>query len=482
MKLFKKMFVSLLGLGLGLSASAPIIETVSAQETVTIRVAYKDDGPSNENSVSYYNQLAANLLEAKGLDVQFELVELAQGDYSEKLSLLLNSGDIPDLIYFQGGDQAISEQGLLEDLRPYIEESEYLKDIIQPHNVSRLENYPYLLWVKPIDYKVPVIRQDIVESLETGQAVLDNPTVENYKALFEEIVESGQADYAVTVAGNIVELDFIFNHAFGVTQEWLPTDEGYINSKVSEQEKNKLAFYHELYESGLLDNEYLTKQWDTKEDAFYNGQAAVVVGTNGKVVDFYNSRIKEVNGEEAGLVILPPAKGESQGFGSSDITKESRGLAISAISENKEIVFEILDYLASPEGQQFDRLGFEGTHYTIVDDKIELTDAYYGEWYSRYWEPVEMDFTLPISETTPMLSEPGQLSQELANEYFAENNAFILPQDMVAEIDAMNNLYREYSADIITGRLEIDAFDEFVEKWYEAGGSRLTEMANETVQ
>ena len=93
-----------------------------------------------------------------------------------------------------------------------------------------------------------------------------------------------------------------------------------------------------------------------------------------------------------------------------------------------------------------------------------------------------MDFTLPISETTPMLSEPGQLSQELANEYFAENNAFILPQDMVAEIDAMNNLYREYSADIITGRLEIDAFDEFVEKWYEAGGSRLTEIANETVQ
>lgn len=482
MKLFKKMFVSLLSLGLGVSASAQVLETASAQEPVTIRVAYKDDGPSNENSVTYYNQLAANLLEAKGLEVQFELVELAQGDYSEKLSLLLNSGDIPDLIYFQGGDQPIAEQGLLEDLRPYIENSEYLKDIIQPHNESRLENYPYLLWVKPIDYKVPVIRQDILESLESGQTLLDDPTVENYKALFEEVVELDEVDYAITVAGDIVELDFIFNHAFGVTQDWLPTDDGYVYSKVSEQEKAKLGFYNELYEAGLLDNEYLTKQWDTKEDAFYNGQAAVIVGTNGKVVDFYNSRVKEVNGEEAALVVLPPATGESQGFGSTDITKESRGLAISAISENKEVVFEILDYLASPEGQQFDRLGFEGTHYNVMDDVIELTEDYYGEWYSRYWEPVNTEFSLPISEDTPMLSEPGLLSQEMASEFFIENNAFILPQEMVAELDAMNNLYKEYSADIITGRLPIDAFDEFVEKWYEAGGNRLTELANDTVQ
>jgi len=482
MKLVKKIVVSLLGLGLGLSTSAQVLETVSAQEPVTIRVAYKDDGPSNENSVAYYDQLSANLLEAKGLDVQFELVELAQGDYSEKLSLLLNSGDIPDLIYFQGGDQPIADQGLLEDLRPYIEESEYLKDIVLPHNESRLENYPYLLWVKPIDYKVPVIRQDILNSLESGQALLENPTIENYKALFEELVASTEADYAVTVAGDIVELDFIFNHAFGITQDWLETENGYINSKVSEQEKEKLAFYAELYEAGLLDNEYLTKQWDTKEDAFYNGQAGVVVGTNGKVVDFYNSRIIEVNGEEAELVVLPPATGESQGFGSIDITKESRGIAISAISENKEVVFEILDYLASPEGQQLDRLGFEGTHYNIADDTIELSDAYYAEWYARYWEPVDAEFALPINENTPMLSEPGLLSQEMANDFFKENNAFILPQDMVAELDAMNNLYKEYSADIITGRLSIDAFDEFVEKWYEAGGNRLTELANETIQ
>lgn len=456
-------------------------ETTEDGKTV-IKVAYKDDGPSNESAVKYYDTLAENLAEDEGLEVEFELVEVAQGDYAEKLSLLLNSGEIPDLIYFQGGDQQIANQELLEDLRPYIEDSEYLKDSLQPHNQLRLDNYPYLLWVKPIDYKVPVVRADVLNSLPSSEALLADPTPENYKAFFTDLVESGDADYAVTVAGDISELDFIFENAFGINKTWLESDDGYVFSKVSDDEKEKLAFYKELYDEGLLDNQYLTKQWDTKEDAFYNGEAGLIVGTNGKVVDFYNSRVKEVNGDEAELAILPPAKGVYQGFGASDITKESRGLAISALSPNKDLVFDILDYLASPEGQELDRLGIEGEHYEIVGDQIELTDAYYTDWYARYWEPVASDFSMPISEDTPMLSAPAVESMELANEYFAQDNAFILPQDMISQWDAMENLYREYSADIITGKLPIDAFDEFVEEWYAAGGTQLTELANETIE
>lgn len=40
---------------------------------------------------------------------------------------MLLGGDIPDLIYFQGGDEQMAEQNLLEDLTPYIENSAYIK-------------------------------------------------------------------------------------------------------------------------------------------------------------------------------------------------------------------------------------------------------------------------------------------------------------------------------------------------------------------
>lgn len=455
---------------------------VDEEGNTVIKVVFKDDGPSNPEAVKFYDALEVALKEAKDLNVSFELVEVAQGDYAEKLNLLLYSGEIPDLIYFQGGDEQIANQGLLEDLTPYIEKSENLKGILQPHNVTRLANYPYLVWVKNIDTKVPVVRTDFLEQTTAGQALLQEPTVDNYTTFFEELVAKGLVQNGVTVAGDIAELDFIFNSAFGVTQTWLEQDGQYVYKKVSEAEKNKLAYYNELYTKGLLDNQYLTKAWDTKEDAFYNNVTGVIVGTNGKVVDFYNSRQQQVNGEAAALTVLPPAKGESQGYTATSVTKETRGLAISSQSPNKDLVFEILDFLASQEGLKFDALGYEGTHYTLEGDTVKLTDDYYANWYARYWEPANADFGVAISEETPLLSEAGTKSTQAATTFYSEDNNFPIPTDMISQWDAMENLYKEYAADIITGKKPIDSFEEFVTEWNAAGGEQLTQYANENIK
>lgn len=455
---------------------------VDGDGNTVIKVVFKDDGPSNPDAVKYYDALAEALKKDKDLDVKFELVEVAQGSYAEKLNLLLYSGEIPDLIYFQGGDEQIAGQDLLEDLTPYIEKSEHIKNVLQPHNKTRLENYPYLLWIKNIDNKVPVVRTDFLEQTTAGKALLQDPTVDNYTAFFEEVMAKGLTKNGVTVAGDIAELDFIFNNAFGVTTSWVNEGGSYIYKKVTEAEKNKLQYYSELYKKGILDNQYLTKAWDTKEDAFYNNETAVVVGTNGKVVDFYNSRQKEVNGETAAVTILPPAKGVAQGYGATSVTKETRGLAISSQSPNKELVFEILDYLASPAGLKFDSLGYEGVTYNTNGDTVELTPDYYANWYARYWEPVGADFGVKVSESTPLLSAPAQASQKAVADYYLEDNNFTIPEEQISNWDAMENLYKEYAADIITGKKSIDAFDEFVTKWNEAGGEQLTKTANDTIK
>jgi putative aldouronate transport system substrate-binding protein len=447
-------------------------------DPVTIRTVIKDVSASNPMYTQYFDALEAALLEHEGLNVNFEIVELAQGNYAENLNLLLLGGDIPDLIYFQGGDQPIAAQGLLEDLRPYIENSKYLKNIMMEHNVKRIENYPYLLWIKPVTPKVPVVRADWFGELSTGKALLDNPTVDNYYAFFKELVDSGKAKkYAITVAGDLAEINFIFNEAFGITSTWLKKDDGtYEYSLVSEAEKNKLAFYNKLYKEGLFDNEYMTKQWDTKEDAFYKGDAGVVVGTAGKVIDLYEARMKELNGEQAGLVVLPPAKGVAQGFGATDVTKESRGFAISAVSKHKDVVFRVLDFLASPEGQTLDRLGFEGQHYNLVDGKAVLTDAFYSEWYASFWEPIELNTSIPVEGS--MLGATAQEALEMPAKYFKEDNNFAIPEEHVATWDALTNLYKEYAADFITGKKPISDFGKFVDAWYANGGKEITEYAN----
>lgn len=452
-----------------------------SDESVVLKVAYKDDGPSNETSVEYYEALSELLKEEKDLDVTFDLIEVAQGDYAEKLSLLLNSGEIPDIIYFQGGDRQIVNQDLLEDLTPYVEESEYIKDSLGGHNKTRLENYPYLLWIKNVDYKVPVVSKNLFETVN-GEELLSNPSLDNYKEFLTKVKDESDADYAITAAGSIDELNSVFEMALGITESWLEEDGELVYKHVSEKEKARLSFYQELYEEGLLDKGFLTKKWDTKEDAFYNGESAVIVGTNGPVIDFYNNRMMQVNGDEAEIVVLPPASGESQGYGAMDVTKESRGLAISAISEHKDVAFQVLDFLGSPEGQVLDRFGLEGVHYQIDNDEITLTDEYYTEWESRYWEPADLDIPYDLNPDTPLLTEPGINSSELAREYFSEDNTFIIPEEMSTNWDAMNNLYLEFSADVITGKESIDNFDDFVSQWYKLGGEELTELAKENVK
>lgn len=454
-------------------------------DPVTLKIVYKDEGTANPVSVKFFETLEKALKEDEGLNVKFELVDLAQGSYAENLNLLLLGGTIPDIIYFQGGDQQISEQGLLEDLTPYIEQSKYVKDIIEPHNATRMASYPYLLWIKPLASKTPVVRADWLNAMDSSKALLENPTIDNYYAFFKELVEKkpggDKPGYALTAAGDIAEINFIFNSAFGLDTTWLKKDDGtYEYSKVSQNEKEKLAFYNKLYNEGLLDAQFITKQWDTKEDAFYKGDAAVITGTAGKIIDLYDGRMKELNGDGANLVVLPPAKGVAQGFGATDVTKESRGLAISSQSKHKDVAFQVFDYLASPKGQMLDRLGFENEHYTVADGQIELNDKYYSEWYARFWEPLEMKSETPLK--TPLLGEPGTSSLQAAADFYTEDNNFIIPEQYIANWDAMNNLYKEYATDFITGKKNLSEFDKFVEAWNAAGGTDITKYANENIK
>ncbi len=488
-KLLAVLLVLLMAFNLAACSSKPVEQTVApageasnAQETVTIKMVMKDVSPTDPIMTKYFGKVE-EALAADGKNIKIELVEMPAGNYSEKLNLMLLGGEIPDLIYFQGGDEQMAEQGLLEDLRPYVEESEYLKDILYPHNVERLENYPYLLWVKPVGSKVPVVRTDWFDTMETASALQADPSVDNYYNFLKEMKEkdltSGGPKYGITVAGNLFEINQVFNQAFGLTSTWLNNGGTYEYSKVSENEKQRLAFYADLYKEGIFDKEYLTKKWDTKEQAFYDNEVGVIIGTSGKVVDIYDGKMIKTNGDAAKLTVLPPAKGQGQGYMPVDTTKESRGFAISAVSEHKKEVFEILDFMASPAGQKLDRLGFEGEHYNVVDGKIEVTPKA-QEWYAIFWEPAVIPFEADLA--TPLLGDAARASLEMADEYYTADINFKVPADMTPNWDAMENLYKEYSADIITGKKSIDAFDEFVTKWYEAGGEDVTAYANEVLK
>lgn len=461
------------------AAALALVAGAALAQPVTIRLASKDLLTTNPADVAHIERIEAAMA-AAGTEIDVEIVDLPGSGYADALGVMLLSGDIPDLIYFQGGDAKMVEQGILEDWRPWIETAPNLRAALYPHNVERLENYPYLLYPFPPRAALPVIRTSWLEA--TGMAPPE--TVDDYLALFRAIRDgdldgNGQADtWAVALAGatgtgGVDELDGIFDRAFGITGTWMQDAEGnWISARVSEEEREKLRFYRQLFEEGLLDPEYVTTQWDIKEDKFYTGRAGVIIGTAGEVLDIYGGKLRQVEPEAELTVLEPPSgPGGEGGVRAIDVSKEGRGFAMSVLSENKEEVVALMDFLASPEGQMMDRLGFEGEHWVMNGDAMEVTPAI-STWYARFmaasnWEP-------PVD----WRSEAAARSLEIVDEDFVPDNAFVIPAELAADLDAATNVQKAWSFRFISGEASLDEdWDAFVAEWTAAGGGRLTEHA-----
>jgi putative aldouronate transport system substrate-binding protein len=469
---FKKLLMATTAMAMLGAAISPV------QAQTVVRLVSKDLLSTNPDDMREIEAIEAGL-KAKGHDIDIQTVDLPGGTsaYVDALSVMLLSGDIPDIIYFQGGDQKMAEQGILEDLNPWIEQSENIKSALWPHNVDRLANYPYLLYIYPPRAPQPVMRQDWLDELG-----MEPPTtVEEYEALFQAIHDAdldgdGTAGntLGLTGFGNTTELDSVFNQAFGVTGTWMKNAEGqWVNSRVTDAERAKIEFYARLAEKGLFDKEFVTNTFDVKEDKFYTGKAGVIFGSSPEVIDIYAGKMREAHpGEEIELALLPiPSGPGGQGLAAVDVSKEQRGFAISSISEHKEEAFAVLDFMASKEGQDIDRMGFEGVHHTTdASGAVTFTDQV-STWYARFfnaanWEP-------PV----PLLSATGQAALDTIKANFVADNAFVWPAEYAAEVDSAEQVYRSWVAKFITGEASLDQWDQFVSEYNAAGGQRMAEYA-----
>lgn len=456
---------------LGATAAPALAQT-------TIRLVSKDLLTTNPDDMKEIEAIEAGL-KAQGHDIDIQTVDLPGGTaaYGEALGIMLLSGDIPDIIYFQGGDQKMADQGILEDLNPWIEKSENIKAALWPHNVDRLANYPYLLYIYPPRAPQPVIRQDWLDQLG-----MDAPTtVEGYEALFQAI-HDGDLDgdgvtgntLGLTGFGSTAELDSIFNQAFGVTGTWMKNADGqWVNARVTDAEKDKIAFYAGLAAKGLYDKEYVTNTYDVKEDKFYSGKAGVIFGSSPEVIDIYAGKMRQAHpGEDITLTLLPVPSGPGgKGLAAVDVAKESRGFAISALSENKEAAMAVLDFMASKDGQDIDRMGFEGTQYTKdASGAVTFTDQI-STWYARFFNAANW------APPTPLLSPTAQAALDTIKADFTADNAFVWPAEFAADVDATEQVYRAWVARFITGEASMDQWGDFVAEYNAAGGERMAEYA-----
>ncbi len=450
----------------------------SPDAPVEVKIVMKDVFPDEEDVVNLTAAIEEKMA-AKGQYVDIVFQEPPASGYASAMPLAVMNGEVDaDIIYFQGGDQPLAAQGLLEDLTAYIEGSPDVQNLMDDSNKEKLANYPYLLWLAPPRAQTPVVRSDVLAKIPSYKTLLADPSIENYHTFFKELKEIGGFEYAMTFFGDTAKLDSIFNQAFGVTGTCVQEDGKWIFGKASQAEKAKLEFYAQLYQEGLIDPDFLTNTWDVAEQKFYEGKAGLICGTAGGVVQVYDTKVTSIDGPEAALTVLPPASGVAQSYTAIDVTKESRGFAINVDSEHKDAAWAVLEFMATPEGRILDKVGIEGQQYVIENDKIVFTDKFDG-WWARFWDTT-LNFNPEPALAEPVLTPAASDSLDKVNQYMVMDHNLLIPEEMVPQWDAMNNLYNEYAADIIRGTKSIDAFDEFVEKWNQAGGNDFAPILEET--
>lgn len=449
----------------------------SAGSPVEVHVMVKDVFPSEEDTQLLCMAINEKMAE-QGMYVSVIFDEPPASGYASALPLAVMNGEVTaDLIYFQGGDQAVTAQGFLEDLTPYIAGSTYVKNLMDESNVQKLASYPYLLWLSPPRINTPGIRTDWTEQLSTYDALIADPTTDNYLAFFKDIKDTFGA-YALTSDGQLARFDSIFNHAFGVTGTVIQEDGQWIFSKASQAEKAKLEFYAKLFAEGYIDPNYSTNDWSVAEQNFYDGKVGIYSGTAGATFQVYDTKMTSLYGDGAALTVLPPAKGVSQSYTSVDVTKEARGIGINVDSQNKDAAWAVLEFMASPEGRILDKVGIEGVHYNIEGNQIVFTDKF-SSWWARFWDTVnKFDPEPPLAQW--VLTDAAQKSLDMVNEYMVMDTNLLIPDEMTPQWDAMTQLYNEYAYDIIHGERPVSDFDEFVEKWNAAGGDQFAPILAET--
>ncbi|MBP6961422.1 MAG: extracellular solute-binding protein [Thermotogae bacterium] len=438
-------------------------------KTVTLTLLQQDVSPHNEEDVAFMNYLTEGFKKATGIDLKVEIVPIPAGNYAEKVTLLLAGGTYPDIIWWRDdAELPYVDQGLLLDLSGRVNASAVFQEKMPDWNKQRMANFPYLLWISPLQTRMAVVRKEWLE--ESG---INPVTVDDYYNLLK-FFKQKSGKYGITVTNDLSRLNWIFDAAFGVNQMWIKDNNGkWVFSKMTQGEKDKLAFYAKLFKEGLLDQEFITVGWQSMEDKFYSSQVGMLVATAGTVMDLYQKRFWD-RGIETELVPLYPPIGPSgkANFTALNLDKEARGYSITVTCKEPDIAFKFLEFMATDEGQYLDRLGMPGREYNIVNGEIVKTERGEG-WWPRFFEVPS--WNAPVA----LYGKPGKASLEIAHALFEGDNYFLMPQRYATQWDAMNNLYKEYSIKIVTNQFPIEKFDEMVQLWYKAGGDLYTQLANE---
>lgn len=458
----------------------------------------------------------------KRTGIEIEMMGVSGGSGEDKAALMLAGKDYPDMVLLpidgQLGDKYI-ESGAFINLTEHMDKMpnvvEMYGDNLNKTKYKDGNNYWLASYygISPTDVVYAVnLRYDwMCELVGKERADSDEPfsttelidLLKKFKEKYPEV--DGKETIPLTVWA-----DFYIRGVLGMygVKVCYVDEAGDVHYEFKDPKfLEAMHFYNQLYREGLLDPEWLSNNQELFKQKTNVGN---VFGTIGAWYDANCDDLKKREGEDAEYRAY---KVYAEGVDPNALTlsgRSSRGADIMGVTDNCKNVdaaCKLLDFLASPEGQDLMLWGVEGETYTKEGDKYIPNEEYMeklttmdreqlaeetgvGRWpYCVKKETFHTDGSTGRIEEMLLDAKTAQARRNLAGTQYDKSEfdnltpAGNTPAGLKAQkiADIQNEMYAKMVN--ASSEAEVDElYDTMIQRMTDAGLEEVEEAMNETYQ
>lgn len=458
----------------------------------------------------------------KILNIQNENVYMESEDrYDEFVNILIKDQTLPDVLVISDRDmlKELVENNLVEDLTEVYQNctSKRIKEMFESYGSGLLESVkfdgklmaipetvtdhgPRLMWLRKdwideLGLEEPKTLEDAFDIVEAfvqnrmGTAEGEEPVG---LVCDTDLVGSTSSSYSV---------DPVFDKFGASPRKWINQNGEIVYGSVTEETRNALSYLHELYERGVLDQNFALRAQNNLRDLVVSGKCGAFFGLwwrpNNPLMDIYET--------DKDAEWMPYYLQEVDWKNVYASFSDSKYVVVRKGYEHPEIVMKIISVL------------FDYSRYTAEDaDEV-------NEYFALNVDPTARPLVINVdyNEATFQITKDilavmsGQRQEstlsEIAKSYYNAAEKYIHGESEIAEdwaayesrLVAVGRLldgnYRSVKSkylddsdgevpksllqleknsfiQIIMGVKPVSYFDEFVKTWYEEGGEELTQQ------
>ena len=488
-----RVFNRTLSLVLALVMMATLMPTLSASadtaETLTVYVSnqgrtWKEDAPAN-----------LEMQKRLGFNLEIDIAEPG----SNRLDLMIASGDIPDLCYTSGMTFLdYLNTGYFMELDALIDQyGTNLKEQISQAawDLVKYDGHYYCIPYTNMGSKyLTHVRQDWLDALGLKlPATLDEYADMLRAFTFNDPDKNGVNDtYGLgNGAGNnwIISLMMIFGCFNGMPGQYYAYGDSILPYIATDDYRAALSYINGLWNEGVIDPEIFILKDTQAQQKMIQGIAG---SFNGWWSTSSQSLVLNLNMDEidpnVNWVPLKPYLMTADGIGGMrDQGSISGTWLVNADSKHPELAVKFLDYLATDEGFYLAAYGIEGQDYTQENGFVYRTEsgqqAYNEMWLDPLMQFIRRQDILNIQQNSPTENADELLPRPFRN-YVNSGDIHLFTDvfygmpatEETNEYGAGLESYIEQTAiEFITGAREIndDNWNDFISDWKQRGGTKV---------